>query len=80
MRSIQEYAECLFRDDEEQKRTFESLTAAFVLQIYNKAKAGNQSDIPRSKKISLATEEKLLLKINRRGPLLCFLSGPGGTG
>jgi AAA domain len=78
--NIRDYAECLFKNDEEQKQTFESLTAAFVVKLYERSNVGSYCDIPSRKKRCMALEQRLLMKVNRRGPLVCFLSGPGGTG
>jgi hypothetical protein len=80
--NIQEYADVLFGEDEDQKKVFECIVASFVLKIYNAAK-NNDADygrVPSTKKRKFNKEKNQLEKVNRGDQLLCFLSGPGGSG
>ncbi|MFN7880658.1 MAG: hypothetical protein ACK5P1_11690, partial [Sphingobacteriia bacterium] len=78
--NIQEYADVLFGEDEDQKKVFEFIVASFVLKIYNAAKK-NDADycsVPPTKRRKLDKVKNHLEKVNRGDQLICFLSGPGG--
>ncbi|KAG7371411.1 PIF1-like helicase [Nitzschia inconspicua] len=77
--NIRQYSKCLFGDDEDQRQTFECLTASFVLKLYQRARA-EETSLESTKKRFLNTEKNVLEKVNRGAQLICFLSGPGGTG
>jgi hypothetical protein len=80
--NMQEYADVLFGEDEDQKQAFQCIVASFVLKIYNAAKK-NDADycsVPPTKRRKLDKVKNHLEKVNRGDQLICFLSGPGGSG
>jgi len=80
--NMQEYADVLFGEDEDQKQAFQCIVASFVLKIYNAAKK-NDADycsVPPRKRRKLDKVKNHLEKVNRGDQLICFLSGPGGSG
>jgi len=79
---MKEYADVLFGEDEEQKQAFECIVASFVLKIYSAARK-NDADyccISPTKRRRLDKVKHDLEKVNRGAQLICFLSGPGGSG
>ena len=90
LRNIREYASLQFGSDDDQKRAFECITAAFVLQIHKEAhcnygsgNAGFGSDDGvdvTAKKRKLDSVRSTLEKVNRNGQFIAFLSGAGGSG
>ena len=73
LQNIREYANFVFGDDRHQKKAFELIVAAFVVELYK---------IPESlgKRKYLIDIVKPLMAVNHDGQFIAFLSGPGGTG
>ncbi|KAG7337476.1 hypothetical protein IV203_033414 [Nitzschia inconspicua] len=61
--NIRQYSKCLFGDDEDQRQTFECLTASFVLKLYQRARA-EETSLESTKKRFLNTEKSVLEKVN----------------
>jgi hypothetical protein len=80
--NIQEYADVLFGKDEEQKQAFRCIVASFVLKIYHAARKNDAAYclVSATKKWKLDKVKHHLERINRGDQLICFLSGPGGSG
>ena len=74
--NIRQYAHMEFGDDEHQKKAFELIVAAFVLEIY---KVGDSSGFGRTRFLS-SRHVAPLRKLNNPGQFVAFLSGAGGTG
>jgi hypothetical protein len=82
LENIQEYADVVFGEDEEQKQAFECIVASFVLKIYSAARKNDADNCfvsaPKRRKMDKLKHQ--LEKVNRGDQLICFLSGPGGSG
>lgn len=90
LKNIREYACDMFGDDKDQKKAFESIMAAFVLELYAEAKRNVNADMQEHKKRKIESEQTLLQRVNSKDisdggvpqprTLIAFLSGAGGSG
>ena len=75
--NIRLHADTLFGDDEDQKRAFESILSAFFVKVHERA----MNDISvRTDTVALNRIVSHFKKVNRSGPYVVLLHGPGGTG
>ena len=87
LENIRAYADVCFRSDVDQKRAFESIVAAFVLELYKEANrtqaaADSEDELEANHQNTrfLSLRKKELEKVNRGHQYIAFLSGAGGTG
>ena len=74
--NIREYAQIEFGHDQHQKKAFELIVAAFIVEIY---KVGETSRAGRHRFLS-DRHVSVLRRLNNPGQFVAFLSGAGGTG
>ena len=87
LENIRAYADVCFGSDVDQKRAFESIVAAFVLELYKEANR-TQAAVDTEDELEanhqntrfLSLRKKELEKVNRGHQYIPFLSGAGGTG
>jgi hypothetical protein len=75
VRNIREYAQHVLGSDEDQKKAFELIVAAFIVELYK-----TPVKLPSKRRYNAHETVRQLKKLNHGGQFVAFLSGPGGTG